>query len=119
MSANQVSVRGRRTGQPPVRETIAGITHVTSAGANIFAELGFEPGMAENLRVRAQLMMELRQMLEGIPQADAAAALGISQPRVSQLMRGKIGLFTIDTLVNMLSHAGVQLQVSVKTAPLV
>ena len=91
---------------------LAGSAHVTKAGGNVFADLGFPRAEAENLRIRAQLMGELRDTVTGMTQVAAAALLGVSQPRVSDLLRGKIGLFTIDALVNMLSCAGVQLRVS-------
>jgi len=53
-------------------------------------------------------MIELRELIrrKGLTQAQAAKLLGVSQPRVSDLVRGKIALFTIDMLVNMLSRAG-------------
>jgi predicted XRE-type DNA-binding protein len=91
----------------------ATVSHVTPADGNVFADLGFSPEEAENLKVRAQLMRELRSLTADITQVEAARLLGISQPRVSDLKRGKIGLFTIDALVNMLGHAGVRLRVSI------
>jgi predicted XRE-type DNA-binding protein len=91
---------------------LAGSTHVTRAGGNVFADLGFPSEEAENLRMRARFMGELRDLVSGMTQAEAAKRLRVSQPRVSDLTRGKIGLFTIDALVNMLSHAGVKLRVS-------
>jgi predicted XRE-type DNA-binding protein len=87
-------------------------THVTRPGGNVFADLGFSAGEAANLKIRAHLMTELRDLISGMPQAQAAALCNVSQPRVSDLTRGKIGLFTIDALVNMLAHAGVTLRVS-------
>jgi predicted XRE-type DNA-binding protein len=79
----------------------------------VFADLGFSPEEAENLKVRSQLMMELDTLIAGMTQVAAAELLGVSQPRVSDLKRGKIGLFTIDALVNMLASAGVELRISV------
>lgn len=93
---------------------LSGPSHVTPAGGNIFADLGFAPADAENLKLRAHLMNELRDVIDGMTQVQAAQFLGVSQPRVSDLSRGKIGLFTIDALVNMLGHAGVTLDVSLK-----
>ena len=91
---------------------LAGSAHVTRAGGNVFADLGFASEAAANLRMRARLMGERRELVSGSPQAEAAKRLKVSQPRVSDLTRGKIGLFTIDALVNMLAHAGVKLRVS-------
>jgi predicted XRE-type DNA-binding protein len=103
--------RGRRTGQAP-RAPLRGSSHVTPAGANIFADLGFAAEEAENLKMRAMLMNELRRVIGDMPQREAAALLGITQPRVSHLNRGRIDLFTIDTLVNMLAHAGARMRIS-------
>jgi len=100
----------RRSGQPIA--TSKGIAHVTLAGGNVFADLGFSESEAANLKVRAQLMRKLRDMIVDLTQVDAAELLGVAQPRVSDLKRGKIGLFTIDSLVNMLARAGVAVRVS-------
>jgi predicted XRE-type DNA-binding protein len=86
---------------------------VTPAGRNVFADLGFPPEEAENLRMRARLITELRRIIADMPQREAATLLGTTQPRVSHLARGRIDLFTIDTLVNMLGHAGARMSISV------
>jgi predicted XRE-type DNA-binding protein len=64
-------------------------------------------------------MVSLRRIIEdaGITQAQAAEAFGVTQPRVSDLVRGKIELFSIDTLVNMLAAAGHHVEVSVEPRP--
>jgi predicted XRE-type DNA-binding protein len=87
--------------------------HVTPPGGNVFSDLGFPDDEAENLKIRAALMSEMRGLIAGITQADGARLLGVTQPRVSDLKRGKIGLFTIDALVNMLSHAGITIRLSI------
>ena len=76
------------------------------------------PVEAENLKVRAALMAELSTYIEeaGLTQAQAARRFGVTQPRISDLVRGKIDLFSIDTLVNMLSAAGLRLDVVVRPA---
>lgn len=91
------------------------VEHVTPAGANIFLDLGFPPQEAENLRVRSRLMIAIRRIMQarGLKQKKAAELFGVSQPRISDLTRGKIDEFTIDSLVNMLAHAGVRVDVSV------
>jgi len=91
---------------------LRGTTHVTPSDGNVFTDLGFPAAEAANLKMRSQLMIELCDLVAGKTQVEAAALLGVSQPRVSDLVRGKIGLFTIDALVNMLAHGGVQLRVS-------
>ena len=100
----------RRKGQPPDESDV--VSHVTPADGNIFADLGFSPEEAENLKVRAKLMSELRDLIADVTQVEAARLLGVTQPRVSDLKRGKIGLFTIDALVNMLARAGIKMRVT-------
>jgi predicted XRE-type DNA-binding protein len=88
---------------------------VTRSSGNVFEDLGFAREEAENLKVRATLMRSLKRLIDesGMTQTMAAQAFGVTQPRVSDLMRGKIELFSIDTLVTMLAHAGQQIEVSV------
>lgn len=105
-------VRSRRVGQV-TPSPLPGTSHVTPAGANIFSDLGFDPLEAENLKLRSLLMNELRRIIGELPQREAATLLGASQPRISHLMRGRIDLFTIDTLVNMLGHTGARMRISV------
>jgi predicted XRE-type DNA-binding protein len=92
---------------------------MTPSSGNVFEDIGFSPEEAENLKIRAVLMVSLRQIIEdaGITQAQAAEAFGVTQPRVSDLVRGKIELFSIDTLVNMLAAAGHHVEVSVEPRP--
>ncbi|MBF0282086.1 MAG: XRE family transcriptional regulator [Zetaproteobacteria bacterium] len=80
---------------------------VKSSG-NVFADLGFAPEEAANLKLRSQLMIEVDKALmeKKLTQQAAAKALGISQPRVSDLLRGKAEKFTIDALVNILTKLG-------------
>jgi predicted XRE-type DNA-binding protein len=83
---------------------------------NVFEDLGFAKEEAEHIRIRADLMVELGKLIEerGLTQAQAAALFGVSQPRISDLVRGKIDRFSIDTLVAMLGHAG--MRVTFRTA---
>ena len=70
---------------------------------------------AENMRVRSALMAELAAYIErtGLSQTEIARRFGVTQPRISDLVRGKIDLFSIDTLVNMLTAAGLRLDVRI------
>jgi predicted XRE-type DNA-binding protein len=88
----------------------------TEGGGNVFRDVGFGPAEAENLRIRAATMNALIQHLEKmkLTQARAAALLGITQPRVSDLMRGKLHLFSIDTLINLLAAAGLRVDLRVR-----
>ncbi len=90
-------------------------TKVSRSSGNVFMDLGFPPEEAEHLKIRSSLMIHLRKVIEarGLKQADAAELLGVTQPRVSDLYQGKIHLFSIDTLVDMLAHAGVRIKFAV------
>lgn len=80
--------------------------HLTKGSA--FDDLGFDAPEAHNLKIRAALMRAIEEELEKrkLTQEKAAKILGVSQPRVSDLIRGKIQLFTIDVLINMLEELG-------------
>ena len=86
---------------------------VRQSSGNVFEDLGFDQEEAEHLRIRSALMATLRKVLQErkLTQAAAAELFEVSQPRVSDLVRGKIGLFSIDTLVDMLARAGVRVEV--------
>lgn len=73
---------------------------------------------AENMKLRATLMMALDRHIrtKGWTQAEAARRLGVTQPRISDLLRGKITLFSIDTLVTMLAEAGLRVEMRVGEA---
>src|ERR1022692_1949138 len=87
----------------------------TKGSENVFVDCGFPPAEAENLRIRAKMMMALTGYIQErkITQSRAARIMGVSQPRISDLVRGKIGLFTIDTLVNMVTAAGLKVDVDI------
>jgi predicted XRE-type DNA-binding protein len=86
---------------------------------NVFADLGFEAEEAQNLLLRSQTMMAITQWYEasGLTQAGAAKAFGITQPRVNQLLRGKIGEFSLDALVNMAARVGMRVGLTIKPGP--
>ena len=85
------------------------------ASDNIFADLGFDHVEAANLQLRSTLMTELERRMEaaGLTQAEFARLLGVSQPRISDLVRGKIDRFSVDTLVDLLTKAGAEVRVTV------
>ena len=74
------------------------------------------PAEAESMKARAQLMNALIELItkQHLTQAEAAKRLGVTQPRISDLMRGKIELFSLDTLVDMLALAGRRVELKVK-----
>lgn len=73
------------------------------------------PLAAQNMRLRSALMAGLKNYLSRteMSQAQAAKLLGVTQPRVSELMRGKIDLFGLDALVNMATAAGLRVELRV------
>jgi predicted XRE-type DNA-binding protein len=85
-------------------------TKIRRSSGNVFRDLGFSKDEAEHLKIRSSLMIQIRKVLESrrLTQAQAAELFGVSQPRISDLVRGKIDLFSIDTLVDMLANAGVR-----------
>ncbi len=101
--------------------------HVTPADGNVFADLGFEPDEAarlqtesrrrisEKLAIKEALMTRLGEWMnqQDMKQADAALILGVTRPRVSDVINKKTPKFTIDALVDMLGRAGLSVQVSV------
>lgn len=93
-------------------------TPITLSSGNVFADLGFAPDEAEHLKLRAQLMGAVRDLIQKrkLTQTQAAKLLGVTQPRISDLMRGKIDLFSMDMLVSMLAQAGVHVGLTIEIA---
>ena len=85
---------------------------------NIFKDVGFSEQEAEYLLIRSRLMLEVDQFVKksGLTQLEASKKLGITQPRLNDLLRGKIQKFSIDALVKMLSRIGIHVEVNVKAA---
>lgn len=95
------------------------IEHTTPADGNVFLDLGFDADEAANLLVRSDLMIEIRRIIKArkLKQKDAAKLFGVSQPRISDVMRSKIEAFTIDSLVNMLGNARMRVDLTVAPLP--
>ena len=76
------------------------------------------PAQATNMRLRSELMIALRAQVEtwGTTQARAAKRLRITQPRLNDLLRGRIDKFSLDALVALTEHAGLELRLEVETA---
>ncbi len=91
---------------------------IQRSSGNVFTDLGFDPEESENLRIRADLMIRLALLIEkrGMTQVRAARLLGVSQPRISDLVRGRIDRFSVDSLIEMLGHAGARVTVQVRVA---
>jgi len=79
----------------------------TKSSGNVFLDLGFPPHEASVMLLRAQLAEALRKWMEreGLTQAQAAKRLGIAQPRVSDIVRGKVELLSLDYLVGLCTKA--------------
>ena len=88
-------------------------TKITPSSGNVFADLGFDEVEAEHLRIRSRLMIQLSKLIDerNLTQAEAAKLFGVTQPRISNLVRGRIDLFSIDTLVDMLARGGIHVEV--------
>ncbi|MFZ4539971.1 helix-turn-helix domain-containing protein [Propionivibrio sp.] len=83
-------------------------TSVTKSSGNVFVDLGFDPAEAEVMRMRTEVMILTAQQLKarGWTQAEAARQLGITQPRVSRLIKGKVGDFSLDMLLTLAARSG-------------
>jgi predicted XRE-type DNA-binding protein len=91
---------------------------IERSSGNVFRDLGFEAKEAESLRLRAELMAELRRLIKArnLTQSAAGKLFGVTQPRISDLVRGKIDLFSIETLIDMLTRAGIRVQIRLRGA---
>lgn len=88
---------------------------ITPSTGNVFKDLGFGDEEAEHLRIRSTLMSAICRIIadQALTQAEAARVFGVSQPRISNLTRGRIDLFSIDTLVDMLARVGSRVEVTI------
>jgi predicted XRE-type DNA-binding protein len=85
--------------------------------ANVWDAIADTPAQAENMKLRSALIMALTGHIArtGLSQSQAAKLLGVTQPRISDLMRGKIELFGLDTLVNMIGAAGLHVEMRIRS----
>lgn len=86
--------------------------------SNVWDAIEDTPGEAAHMKARSELMMAITEDIRknGLTQAEAAKLFGVTQPRVSDLVRGKIELFSIDILVQMLASAGMRVEMKLKKA---
>ncbi|MCI0445979.1 XRE family transcriptional regulator [bacterium] len=89
---------------------------VTESSGNVFSDLGYSPEEAAILQMRADLMAKLRKFIKSkrLKQAKAAEVFGVTQSRVSDLIRGKWERFSLEMLITLATRAG--MRVTVKTA---
>ena len=95
-----------------------GSLKVTPSTGNVFRDLGFSTEEAEHLLIRADLLIQLQKAIaaRNLTQAKAATILRVTQPRVSDLLRGRLDLFSTDTLIDMLARLGVHVRFVLKAS---
>ncbi|MFW8564847.1 helix-turn-helix domain-containing protein [Orrella sp. 11846] len=88
---------------------------ITQSSGNVFLDLGFEPAQAQIMKLRAEVMIHIEQQIKakGWTQAQAAEQLGVTQPRVSRLVQGKVEDFSLDMLLTLASRAGLHAELKV------
>lgn len=101
-SSDSAKRAGRRSEIPDSR--------MTPSSGNVFEDVGFPPDEVRHLLLRTDLAIAIDQIIERrkLTQAKAAKLFGVTQPRISDLMRRKLELFSIDTLIMLLARAGVE-----------
>lgn len=107
---------GHADGATPNAKEWSMTAKLRRSSSNVFRDLGFTAEEAASLKLRADLMIQIRRLIDGrrLTQAAAAKRFGVTQPRISDLVRGKIDLFSIDTLVDMLARAGVRVRLTIQ-----
>ena len=91
---------------------------ITRSSGNVFRDVGFPAEQAEHLLVRSDLLIQLQKEIasRGMKQAEAAKVLRVTQPRISDLLRGRVDRFSTDMLVDMLARLGIQVRVVLKSS---
>jgi predicted XRE-type DNA-binding protein len=88
------------------------------SSGNVFRDLGFRPAEAASLAVRSRMMLALREHIrrKGWTQAEAARVMGVTQPRISNLVQGRIDRFSVDGLIGLLQACGLQVRFTLQRA---
>lgn len=96
-------------------QTIDGV-EVTRSSGNVFADLGLHD--AEKLKIKAGLVIEIRKAmrLQGLTQQEAAKRMGITQPKVSDMMRGDFSNLSERKLMDCLNRLGYDIEITVRPA---
>lgn len=89
---------------------------VTRSSGNVFHDLGFPPEEAQHLKIRSDLLIQLQKLIasRGLKQSETAKILRVTQPRVSDLLRGRIDLFSTDALIDVLARFGIRVKLVLK-----
>ncbi len=92
--------------------------HESESYASVWDAIADTPEEAANLRVRSELMDQLTAQVEknGWTQVEAARRCGVTQPRISDLLRGRISRFSLDALVNIATALGCRVHVELEIA---
>ena len=87
---------------------------------NVFRDLGFSTEESINLTLRSELMLRIEQIVakSGLSQREAAKRLGVTQPRLNDLLRGHLQNFSLDALVNMLAAVGAKVEMRIRNPAL-
>ena len=90
----------------------------TTEYASVWDAIAETPEEAANLRVRADLMRDIAAMIRkaGWTQAEAARRCGVTQPRINDLLRGRISRFSLDALVNITASLGRRIRLKIEAA---
>ena len=85
---------------------------------NVFRDLGFPEVEAQNLLLRADLVVHIRKVIDklGLTQAEAAKRAGVMQPRMNDLVKGHTEKFMLDATVNVASQLGYSVKLNLKKA---
>ncbi|AXB80713.1 helix-turn-helix domain-containing protein [Novosphingobium sp. P6W] len=85
---------------------------------SVFDALADTPAEAANMKARSELLSALKSRIRtwDMPQEAAAARLGITRPRLNDLLRGKLGKFSLDALVNLATASGLKLEIRIAEA---
>lgn len=88
---------------------VSDVRRIKGSG-NVFVDLGFDPAEAEVMKLRAEVMIRIEQLVKtkGWTQAEAARRLGVTQPRISRLLKGKWEDFSLDMLLTLATRAGLK-----------
>ena len=86
------------------------VTRITESSGNVFVDLGVDDAEAKVMALRVELIVQLRETLtqQALTQAEAAKQLGVTQPRVSALLKGTWKDFSIDMLLTFAARLGLQ-----------
>ena len=89
---------------------------ITRGSGNVFADMGFAPDKAASLLIRTDLTIAITERIKesGLTQKQTARLFGVTQPRVSDIVRGRVDRFSIDALVEMLTRLGVEVRLELR-----